>query len=126
MVHFHANVETSIHPDLIKEATMELIEKEGWTNQIVVHCIFYPNKDWKAGKVCFLMSDPMFNFDIAWDYNKDALIRPSRKYFITNIRPDFDLRYEEPEQKILSTGDFMPKLSFDELREIEKSIKAIV
>lgn len=126
MVHFHANVETSIHPDLIKQATIELIEKEGWTNQLIVHCIFYPNRDWKAGKVCFLMSDPMFNFDIAWDYNPEVLIQPSRKYFITKNRPDFDLRYEEPEQKMMSTGDYMPEISFDELREIEKSIKAIV
>ncbi len=124
LVHFHANVETSVHPDLIRSAALRALKREGWVLQKDVHCIFYPRKDWKAAKICLLMSDPMFNFDIAWTFNPDVVIRPSQKFFIQRIRPDFDLRYEEPIAGTLKKGHFTPDLSAEEIDQIGKEIAA--
>ncbi|MFC1798998.1 hypothetical protein ACFLZL_04245 [Thermodesulfobacteriota bacterium] len=126
MVHFHANIETSLHPDIIEKVTLKIIEKEGWKIQLTVPCIFYPSADRAYAKICFLMTDPMFNFDIAWEFNPDVVIRPSTKFFIQNIRPDFDLRYEEKEDELMATGDFMPELTKDELKEVEAALKKSV
>ncbi len=120
--HFHANVETSVHPDIIKEAGIKALKREGWVLQKVVHCIFFPRKDWKAGKVCFLMTEPMFNFDIAWVYQPDVLIRPSKRFFIEQIRPDFDIRPQEPIEKLMKKGNFQPEISSEELDAIAKRI----
>jgi len=122
LVHFHANVETSVHPDMIKKAALRALKREGWALQKVVHCIFFPRKDWKAGKICLLMSEPMFNFDIAWVFDPDVIIRPSQRFFIQQIRPDFDLRHEEPIDKLLKKGNFKPDLSIEELNELGKKI----
>lgn len=122
LVHFHANVETSVHPDRIKEAALRALKREGWVLQKAAHCIFFPRKDWKAGKICLLMSEPMFNFDIAWVFNPDVVIIPSRRFFIQQIRPDFDLRHEEPIEKLLKKGNFTPDISNQELDEIGKRI----
>ena len=107
---------------MIKEAALRALKREGWVLQKVVHCIFFPRKDWKAGKICLLMSEPMFNFDIAWVFNPDVVIKPSWRFFIQQIRPDFDLRYEEPLDKLLKKGNFKPHISTEELNEIGKRI----
>jgi hypothetical protein len=126
LVHFHANIETSVHPDLIKDAALKALKQEGWVLQKDVHCIFFPRKDWKAAKICLLMSDPMFNFDIAWAFNPDVVIRPSQKFFIQKIRPDFDLRYEEPLADTLKKGTFKPDISTEEMAQIGRDIAASV
>lgn len=105
---------------------LRAVEREGWTLQKVVHCIFYPRKDWKAAKICLLLSEPMVNFDFAWIFNPDVIIRPSQRFFVTQVRPDVDIRYVEPIDKLLKKGNYTADVTLEELNEIGRRISKFI
>lgn len=120
IAHFHANVETSVHPDALRDAALEAIKRQGWTIQKALHCIFSPVKGWIAGKVVFLLDQPRVMFDIAWKFNNDVSIRASTVPFM-NVNPDvteFDVRRKETIEYYTDEGEFIT-LSNEEIRKLE-------
>ncbi|MFC1799042.1 hypothetical protein ACFLZL_04480 [Thermodesulfobacteriota bacterium] len=85
MAHLHINIDTSIHPDIIREYAIKEIEKSGWNLQHAVHAIYEEDtgkyspvsKKVHNGKTVFLCEKV---FDIVWFYNKDVLISPKNSF----------------------------------------------
>lgn len=119
IAHFHANVETSIHPDALRDAALGAIKKQGWKVQKVLHCIFSPVKGWTTGKVVFLLDEPRVMFDIAWKFNSEVGIRPSTVPFmgVNAGVTAFDVRRKEKIEYYTDKGDFIT-LSDEELKKL--------
>lgn len=120
IAHFHMNIETCLHPDIIRDAGLAAIKKEGWTVQKLLHCLFSPYKGWTTGKVVYLMDTPRVMFDIAWKFNPDVTIRSSQVPFmgVTPGKNGFDVRYNENMDFFTDAGEFIT-LTDAELKELE-------
>lgn len=123
IVHFHANVEMSVHPDALMEEAVAAIGKQGWELQKTVHCIFSPRPGWTTGKVVFLLARPTVMFDIAWKFTQGVVIRPSTVCFMLDDDPRFDVRRQEPIERFVQNGDFV-SLTDDELSALRSMLKA--
>jgi len=91
VVHIHANVETSIHPDLIREYALEAMKKRGWEIDHATPVAFLMRGQ-MHGKIVFLGNRPEKIFDIAWAYNPTVTLIPSTKYWLTTENPTYDAR----------------------------------
>lgn len=85
IAHLHINVDTSIHPDIIRKYALEAILRAGWTIQHGVHAVYEEDtgkysavsKKVDNGKTVFLCEKV---FDIVWWYNPDILIAPKHAF----------------------------------------------
>ena len=118
ITHFHSNVETSFHPDDIRDAALVAFKKQGWTLQKRFHCIFSVLSG-KTGKIVFLLDEPRVMFDIAWKFNSDVGIRQSTVPFmgVTEGVTKFDVRRKETMEFYTNKGEFIT-LSDAELKTL--------
>lgn len=73
VMHVHCNIETNVHPNVIRELALADLDRRGFRIKHSIHSIFNGGgKD--TGKIIFLGLDPARTFDIAYYYNSDVLI----------------------------------------------------
>jgi hypothetical protein len=120
VVHIHANVETSAHPNIIREAALKAMKKRGWEIEEAVPVAFQMRGQ-MHGKIVFLGRTPEKIFDIAWAYNPAVTLIPSTRYWLTTEDPTYDARTMH-ELPLLLKRDPYRLLS---LREIEAIVDAI-
>jgi hypothetical protein len=116
VVHIHANVETSMHPNLIRAAALKAMEKRGWEIEDAVPVAFQMRGQ-MHGKIVFLGKNPEKIFDIAWGYNPTVTLIPSTKYWLTTYNPTYDAR-TMLELPLLLKKDSYVLLSLEEIEEI--------
>jgi hypothetical protein len=73
VMHVHCNVETSVHPDIIREHALNDLARRGFTIKHSIHSIFNAN-GYDSGKIIFIGLNPARTYDIAYYYNRDVLI----------------------------------------------------
>lgn len=120
VVHIHANVETSVHPDLIRAAALKAMARRGWEIEEAVPVAFQMRGQ-MHGKVVFIANRPEKIFDIAWAFNPAVTLIPSTRYWLTTESPTYDARTMH-ELPLLLKRDPYRLLS---LREIEAVIATI-
>lgn len=120
VVHIHANVETSVHPDLIRTAALEAMKKRGWEIEEAVPVAFQMRGQ-MHGKIVFIGNTPEKIFDIAWCFNPAVTLIPSTRYWLTTEDPTYDARTMR-ELPLLLKRDPYRILS---IRQIEAVIAAI-
>lgn len=116
VVHIHANVETSIHPLLIREAALKAMAKRGWEIEHSVPVAFNMRGQ-MHGKVVFMGTKPEKMFDIAWGYNPTVTLIPSTKYWLTTDNPTYDARTMHQMPQLLKQDNYV-WLSIAEIEEI--------
>lgn len=72
--HFHFNVETSIHPDIIRKYAVQALDAQGWKIDYVCPNV-YMVKGVYHGKLVFMGRDPMEVYDIGWKFNPDVAMK---------------------------------------------------
>ena len=120
VVHIHANVETSLHPDIIREAALKAMAKRGWEIEEAVPVAFQMRGQ-MHGKIVFLGKVPEKIFDIAWAFNPAVALIPSTRYWLTTEDPTYDARTMAEVPLLLKRDPYL-LLS---LREIEAIVDAI-
>jgi hypothetical protein len=120
VVHIHANVETSAHPDLIRAAALKAMAKRGW-DVVEAVPVAFQMRGQMHGKVVFIGNTPEKIFDIAWAFNPAVTLIPSTRYWLTTENPTYDARTMH-ELPLLLKRDPYRLLS---LKEIEAVIAAI-
>lgn len=91
VVHAHANVEMSIHPDAVRDAALAVMREHGWDVEKAEHVAFKMRGQWQ-GKIVFMGWAPEKIFDIAWMYNPAVSLIPSTRYWLMTEYPEFDVR----------------------------------
>lgn len=120
VVHIHANVETSLHPDLIRAAALKAMAARGWDIEEAVPVAFQMRGQ-MHGKIVFIGNTPEKIFDIAWAFNPTVALIPSTRYWLTTENPTYDAR-TMAELPLLLKRDPYRLLS---LAEIEAIVEAI-
>lgn len=116
VVHIHANVETSIHPEIIQKYALEAMAKAGW--EIEYSCpVAFEMRGQMAGKLVFAGLKPEKMFDIAWQYNPTVTLIPSTRYWLTTESPTYDARTMREVPQLLKRHNFR-LLSTAEIEEI--------
>lgn len=118
VVHIHANVETSIHPMIIREYALKAMKKQGWEIEYAVPVAFNMRGQ-MHGKVVFAGLKPEKMFDIAWAYNPVVTLIPSTKYWLTTENPTYDARTMREIPVLLQKNDYKI-LSLEEMEEVTK------
>ena len=72
--HAHALVETSIHPEIIQEFAIKVLENRGWSVSKSVS-IVYGWKGGEFGKITILLKKPEIMLELEWDYNPNVSLR---------------------------------------------------
>ncbi|WP_417722339.1 hypothetical protein [Salipiger sp.] len=120
VVHIHANVETSLHPSIIREAALKAMAARGWEVEHAVPVAFNMRGQ-MHGKVVFIANKPEKIFDIAWCYNPTVGIIPSTRYWLTTESPTHDARTMHELPLLLKRNPYR----FLSLAEIEAVLNAI-
>lgn len=120
VVHIHANVETSVHPDQIRAAALKAMRERGWDIEEAVPVAFQMRGQ-MHGKIVFIGNKPEKIFDIAWSFNPAVTLIPSTRYWLTTEDPTYDARTMR-ELPLLLKRDPYRLLS---IRQIEAAIAAI-
>jgi hypothetical protein len=127
MEHLHINIESKLHPDVIRDCMLESFVKKGWDLNKIVHMIFSPSrlpKDQKRfyGKLMVMLRrPPVTRFDVAWIVNKNTTIRPATE-FISDLNgvPELDIGgTKQMVQHYISLHPFQ-SLTGDEVAQIFK------
>lgn len=118
VVHIHANVETSVHPMVIRDYALKAMAKQGWEIDYAVPVAFNMRGQ-MHGKVVFGGLKPEKMFDIAWAYNPTINLIPSTKYWLTTESPTYDARTMFEIPNLLKKNDFT-LLSLEEMEEIAR------
>jgi hypothetical protein len=74
IVHVHCNVETCVHPSVLRSSALDDLHRRGWKVMHAIHCVFNGGGN-DIGKIIFLGTDPELTYDIAWYHNSDVLIQ---------------------------------------------------
>jgi len=76
VTHVHCNIETSVHPLVLRKYAMEDLARRGWT---LAHAIFsiFNGGGYDSGKLIFLGMKPERTYDIAYYHNPNVLIQPN-------------------------------------------------
>lgn len=120
VVHIHANVETSLHPDLIRTAALKAMSARGWDIAEAVPVAFQMRGQ-MHGKIVFIGNTPEKIFDIAWCFNPAVHLIPSTRYWLTTESPTHDARTMAELPILLKRNPYI-QLS---LAEIEAVVEAI-
>lgn len=116
VVHIHANVETSVHPLVIRKYALKAMEKRGWEIEFSAPVAF-AMRGLMHGKIVFGGKKPEKMFDIAWGYNPTVTLVPSTKYWLTTESPWYDARTMNEIPVMLQKYDWQ-LLSLAEMEEI--------
>ena len=116
VVHIHGNVETSVHPLIIREYALAAMAKRGWEIGFSAPVAFQMRGQ-MHGKVVFGGEKPEKMFDIAWGYNPAVTLIPSTKYWLTTEDPTYDARTMRELPVLLQMNDYKI-LSLEEMEEI--------
>jgi len=116
VVHIHANVETSVHPKIIREYALKAMAKQGWEIEYSVPVAF-GMRGQMHGKVVFAGLKPEKMFDIAWGFNPVVTLIPSTKYWLTTESPTYDARTMNEIPNLLKRN-YYHILSLAEMEEI--------
>ena len=73
VMHVHCNVETSVHPDVLRRYALTNLAERGFTVKHSIHSIFNA-AGYDSGKIIFLGLNPPRTYDIAYYYNPDVLL----------------------------------------------------
>ena len=76
IVHVHCNVETCVHPSVLRSNALQDLYGRGWKVEHAIHCVFNGGGD-DIGKIIFLGTEPELTYDIAWYHNSDVLLQPN-------------------------------------------------
>lgn len=106
VVHVHANVVSSVHPDAVAAAALRAFKREGWTVWDYEPCA-YDVRGVMTGKTVFMLSYPQQVFDIAWRFDPDVVLGASPKPFMFDDDPWFDWRTQDDMPKLLALGDYV-------------------
>jgi hypothetical protein len=78
VVHMHCNVETSVHPGVLRQYALADLANRGWRIEHSIHSVFNA-AGVDSGKIIFLGLEPARTFDIAWYHNPDALLETNTR-----------------------------------------------
>lgn len=120
VVHIHANVETSLHPDIIRKYALVAMEKQGWEIEEAVPVAFQMRGQ-MHGKIVFLGNKPEKIFDIAWAFNPVVSLIPSTRYWLTTEDPTYDARTMKEVPLLLKKNSYR----WLSLADIEAVVNAI-
>jgi hypothetical protein len=73
VMHVHCNVETCVHPDILREHAMRDLASRNFTIKHSIHSIFNGG-GYDTGKIIFLGLSPPRTYDIAYYFNPSVLI----------------------------------------------------
>ncbi len=73
VMHVHCNVETYVHPNILREHGLRDLKRRGFTVEHSIHSIFNGG-GYDTGKIIFLGLDPARTYDIAYYFNPDVLL----------------------------------------------------
>ena len=116
VVHIHGNVETSVHPLVIREYALKAMKKRGWEIEFAVPVAF-AMRGQMHGKVVFGGKTPEKMFDIAWGFNPCVTLIPSTKYWLTTDNPTYDARTMHDLPLLLKRNEYQ-LLSLAEMESI--------
>lgn len=120
VVHIHANVETSVHPEIIRKNALAAMAKRGWDIELSVPVAF-KMRGLMHGKVVFAGKKPEKMFDIAWVNNPTVTLHPSTRYCLTTDNPTYDARTMREMPNLLQRNNYV-LLSLAEMEEVANLI----
>jgi len=119
ITHMHANVEISIHPDVLRLYAIDALMQAGFAVQWTLPCVFHVQEGYR-GKIVFLMTYPEVVWDIAWKYNPQVVIRPAQEVFIFDaVHLGFDISTVDMLEEVFAKDQYVD-LSEDEIKRIIK------
>jgi hypothetical protein len=74
VMHVHCNVETSVHPNILRAYALDDLAHRGFTVKHAIHSIFNGG-GYDSGKIIFLGLNPRRTYDIAYYHNTDVLLQ---------------------------------------------------
>jgi hypothetical protein len=74
VMHVHCNVETSVHPNVLRAYALDDLARRGFTVKHSIHSIFNGG-GYDSGKIIFLGLNPPRTYDIAYYHNPDVLLQ---------------------------------------------------
>jgi hypothetical protein len=113
--HTHSVVETSIHPELLKEYGVKAMEAKGF-EVTKAASIVYNMRNFDVGKVYYLLRKPEVMFELDWDYNPNVTIRPG-------AQPLIQITTLETLDEAMSGCDYV-RLDNQAVQEIIERLKA--
>jgi hypothetical protein len=125
--HVHINIESKLHPDVIKDCLAQSFVKRGWDLNKIVHMIFSPSrlpKDQKRfyGKLMVMLRWPnVTRFDVAWVLNRNTTIKPATE-FISDLNgvPEIDIGGTKQMVEHYISLHLFQSLNSEEIKEIFK------
>jgi len=78
-LHCHAQVNTSIHPEVLRELAWKAMERRGWNVYWGVSVVYQPGADPERPKIVFLVSHPETQMEIEWFYHPHTLLQPAEQ-----------------------------------------------
>lgn len=105
VVHIHGNVETSVHPEVIRKIARKHMKKRGWDID-KDEPVAFSMRGQMHGKIVFLGKKPEKIFDIAWMYNPLVTLIPSTKYWLLTENPAYDARTMHDLPLLLKKGNY--------------------
>ena len=74
VIHTHALIESSLHPEELVKVGQNHLEKIGWKIERGISVVFN-NFGWEIGKLTYLVSKPEVVIEIEWHYNPKVTIK---------------------------------------------------
>lgn len=75
VVHIHCNIETNVHPSIIRDVALDDLKRRGWEIKHAWHCVYQSAKNIDQGKIIFIGLRPAKTYDVAWFYNPSVTIQ---------------------------------------------------
>ena len=118
--HFHFNVETSIHPDIIRKFAEEALAEQRWKIDYVCPNV-YLVKGVYHGKLVFMGRDPEEVYDIGWKFNPDTIVKPTDHPWMFPERIGYDVMTSEEFQEELNQDPY-EKLTTEEVSAVMEAV----
>jgi hypothetical protein len=99
VIHTHALVESSLHPEQLLKLGVAYFEKIGWTLTKGISVLFN-NYGLEIGKLTYLLSKPEVVIEIEWHYNPEVTIREG-------AMPYFRISSAEKRSALLKTRPYV-------------------
>jgi len=114
--HFHFNVETSIHPDIIRRFAGEALAAQGWKIDYVCPNVYLVKGEYQ-GKLVFMGRDPEEVYDIGWKFNPDVILQATDAAWVFETQRGYDLWDRARYDKMMEQGDYI-RLTDKQISEI--------
>jgi hypothetical protein len=114
--HIQINTYSSVHPDVIQRFAEDSLGDKGWEIYYTTHEVFL-NKGKYTGKLTFMGKNPEKVWDLCWQFDPDAVIRPAE---------DTAWRLPMPFYGIMPLSDVFDLIERNNLTKLEnKEVKQI-